>query len=151
MPMARKILIVEDDIDILSLLKLRLQQHGFEVAHAMDGITAVSVARAHQPDVVLLDLGLPAGGGLTVMQRFARLPDLAAIPVIVVSAMERVRLEPEVIEAGAVAFVQKPFNFGDLLEVVDRVLAAPLAPAMPMDDGLDLESLFSAPTRADAG
>jgi DNA-binding response OmpR family regulator len=118
----RKILIVEDDADIRSLLNVRLRKHGYETGYAMDGLGAVSIARREQPDLVLLDLGLPAGDGFTVLERMQAIASLAAIPVIVITAREAELSRPKAEAAGASAFVEKPIDFDRLLETIDELL-----------------------------
>src|SRR6266508_2530527 len=117
----RKILVVDDDSDIRRLIHLRLRGE-FETVFATDAITAVSIAKKERPDLVLLDLGLPGGDGLVVMQRFAALPMLELIPIVVVTARDRGAYEEASIEGGAEAFIQKPFTAEELLATVRRVL-----------------------------
>ena len=66
-----KILVVEDDDDLRQGLTLRLKASGYDVVLACDGLAAVSVARTERPDLILLDIGLPGGNGLTVLQRYS--------------------------------------------------------------------------------
>ncbi len=120
-----KILIVDDDQDIRRLLGHRLRHEGYEAAFAGDAIAAVNMARKEEPDVILLDLGLPAGDGKVVMQRLRAMPALEGIPVIVVSARDLSLERAELLEAGAAALFQKPFDYDELLAAIGRELGEP--------------------------
>jgi DNA-binding response OmpR family regulator len=128
-----KVLIVEDDDDLRRGLTRRLQESGYEIVQAQDGVGAVSVARQEHPDVVLLDLGLPAGDGLKVLERYANLPDLSAIPVVVLTGRDPRTAEPATRRLHAVAFLEKPADNKDLVEAIERALrgetALPPTPA----------------------
>lgn len=117
-----KIMLIEDDTDQLIGLKIRLQAHDYTVVHAIDAVTAISTARREQPDLILLDLGLPAGDGFKVMERLHNLIDVAHIPIIIISAREPEAYAERAINAGAFAFLQKPVDNADLLEAIDSVL-----------------------------
>lgn len=117
-----KILIVEDDHDTRQLLKIRLESKGYETAFAADAVTAIQVARTERPDLILLDMGLPGGDGVVVMERLKIFPALAHIPVVVVSAREPTVTEPRATEAGAQAYVQKPIDNEELLGAVRSAL-----------------------------
>lgn len=118
----KKILIVDDDQDLLLGLTPRLKANGYTVVSAMDGISAIGVARKETPDLVILDLGLPAGDGFVVLERMRNLPDLAAIPVIVLSAWDPTSNEKRALDAGAVAFFQKPADNHDFLAAIRQAL-----------------------------
>jgi DNA-binding response OmpR family regulator len=118
----RKILIVEDDADIRGLLSLRLRQRSYDTSVATDGMTALAVARREQPDLVVLDLGLPAGDGFTVMERMRSITSLAEIPVVVITARDAATNREKAESFGAVAFVEKPIDFDQLLETIDGLL-----------------------------
>lgn len=118
----RKILIVEDDADIRGLLSLRLRQRSYDTSFATDGMTALTVARREQPDLVVLDLGLPAGDGFTVMERMRAITSLAAVPVVVITARDAATNREKAEASGAVAFVEKPIDFDQLLETIDALL-----------------------------
>jgi DNA-binding response OmpR family regulator len=120
----RKILIVEDDADIRGLLSLRLRQRSYDTSVATDGMTALAVARREQPDLVVLDLGLPAGDGFTVMERMRSITSLAEIPVVVITARDAATNREKAESFGAVAFVEKPIDFDQLLETIDGLLVS---------------------------
>jgi CheY-like chemotaxis protein len=117
-----KILVVEDDQDTRQLLKLRLESQGYETAFAADAVGAISVARDERPDVILLDMGLPGGDGVVVMERLKTFPALESIPVIVVSAREPTTTQARAAEAGAQAYIQKPIDILELLDAIRRTL-----------------------------
>jgi DNA-binding response OmpR family regulator len=136
-----KVLIVEDDDDLRRGLTWRLHASGYEIVQATDGVAAISVARHERPDVVLLDLGLPAGDGLVVLERYANLPDLSTIPVVVLTGRDPRIAEPATRKFHVAAFLQKPADNKDLVEAIERALRgettlpdapdAPDAPAIP--------------------
>jgi DNA-binding response OmpR family regulator len=117
-----KILIVEDDQDTRQLLKVRLEAQNHETAFAADAVTAIAVARTERPDLILLDMGLPGGDGVVVMERLKTFPALAHIPVVVVSAREPTTTGRRATEAGAQAYVQKPIDNEELLAAVRAAL-----------------------------
>jgi DNA-binding response OmpR family regulator len=119
---AKKILIVEDDADIRRLLQLRLRTQQYESAFAGDAVTALTIARKEQPDLILLDLGLPGGDGFVVLERLQQLAPLAGIPVIVVSARDPSASRERALAAGAVAFLPKPIDMDDLFGAVRDAL-----------------------------
>jgi DNA-binding response OmpR family regulator len=121
--MNKKILIVDDDPDIRLAMHIRLKANHFDTFFAADAMSAILEARRHQPDLIILDLGLPAGGGFAVMERLRRNTYLAATPVLVVSARSRRTSEDLALKAGALSFLQKPVSDKDLLEVIGRLLS----------------------------
>jgi two-component system KDP operon response regulator KdpE len=86
--MSKKILIVDDDPQLLLGLTPRLKANGYGVVTASDGIAAIAVARKETPNLILLDLGLPGGDGFLVLERLRDMAELSAIPVIVLSARD---------------------------------------------------------------
>jgi DNA-binding response OmpR family regulator len=124
----KKILIVDDDPDVLRGLHVRLKASNYETFLASDTLSGVAEARKIQPDLILLDLGLPAGGGFLVMERLNMIPALAIIPIIVVSARDGLGNQKRAFEAGAKAFLQKPVDDAELLAVIRRVLGEPAQP-----------------------
>lgn len=118
----KKILVVDDDLDVRAGLNIRLRANGYDTAFASDAMTAVLEARKNSPDLIVLDLGLPGGDGFVVMQRLRLIPALAVIPIIVLSARDREANENRVAMAGAVAFLQKPFDDVALLAAIKNAL-----------------------------
>ena len=128
----KKILIVDDDPDVRLGLHIRLKANHYEVIFAGDGLASIAAARKHMPDLILLDLGLPAGDGFTVMERLKTTDVLSLIPVIVVSARDRATYMDRALKAGAKAFLQKPVANSDLLAVIRKVLGEPTPPGKPV-------------------
>lgn len=116
-----KVLVVDDDPDVLCAMSLRLGASGYETVQAADGAAALSAALRENPDVILLDLGLPGGDGFTVIEKLKASPELDTIPIIVVTARDPVNNLPQAYRAGAAAFFQKPFNNDLLLAVVGGI------------------------------
>ena len=119
---SKKILIVDDNADIRLGMHLRLRANQYQTFLAADGFAGVAEARKHRPDLIILDLGLPAGDGFIVMERLKQVPYLAVIPVIVVSARDGLGNQKRAYDAGARAFLQKPVNDAELLAVIRQAL-----------------------------
>lgn len=121
-PALKKILIIEDDPDTQKGLATLLKAEGFVTNSASDAATALSVASREEPNVILLDLGLPAGDGFMVLERLSKHPTLNSIPVIVLSARDPEVNKPKALQAGAQAFFQKPADFDDLLKSIRKAV-----------------------------
>src|ERR1700685_3511253 len=118
----KKILIIDDDQHLVLGLTARLKSNGYKVVCATDAISAITVARKESPDLVILDLGLPAGDGFLVLDRMRDLPDLVATPVIVLSARDPTDNKKRALDAGAVAFFQKPPDNHEFLGAMRHAL-----------------------------
>src|SRR5208283_695646 len=117
MPRA-KILVVDDDPDLVRALQLRLRANNYEVATASDGYSAIAAAQKERPALIILDLGLPVGDGFVVLERLQNSDALAGVPVIVLSARDPETNEQRALKAGAVAFFQKPADNEELLNAI---------------------------------
>jgi CheY-like chemotaxis protein len=112
--MAGCILVVDDERDIREAIAELLEEEGYDVEAAGDGAEALDKARACHPVVVLLDLMMPVMNGWEFRARQRGDPELASIPVIVVSALGKVA------DVEAAAYLQKPFELDALLDAVKR-------------------------------
>ena len=118
----KMILVIEDDADVRLGYQILLRAHHYDTCFAADSTSALTEARKHQPDLILLDLGLPAGGGFVVLERIQTIPKLAVIPVVVVSARDVHANKDKALRAGARAYVQKPWNDKELLAIIGGLL-----------------------------
>ncbi|MBI2191488.1 MAG: response regulator [Planctomycetes bacterium] len=117
-----KVLIIDDDADFVRLMAMRLKSRDCQIVAAGDALSAISTTRKEKPDVILLDIGLPAGGGFAVLQRLMNSPQLAGTPVIVVTATDPSQTREKALNAGAQAFLQKPVNMDELLAAMQKAL-----------------------------
>ncbi len=119
---AKKILIIDDDEHLLVGLSAKLKANGYSVVSAMDGVAAVAMTRTESPDLIVLDLGLPAGDGFVFLERLRSLAPHIATPVIVLSARDPSGNKQRAMQAGAAAFLQKPPDNRELLSEIGRAL-----------------------------
>lgn len=120
----RKILIVDDDPDLRRGLNLRLRANQFETVYATDGFTAMAMAQKERPDLIILDIGLPAGDGFVVLDRLQQAATLSTIPVIVLTARDPQSNRERILKAGAAAFFQKPADNAELLDAIHDALGS---------------------------
>ena len=113
-----KILVVDDDPDLVRALRLRLRANNYEVTTASDGYTAIAQAQKERPALIILDLGLPVGDGFVVLDRLQTSDTLSGVPVIVLSARDPQTNEERALKAGAAAFFQKPADNDELMNVI---------------------------------
>lgn len=121
----KTLLILDDDPDVQLGLHVRLKANHYDVIFAADGMASISEARKHMPDLIILDLGLPAGDGFSVMERLKANDALSLIPVIVVSARDRDANMDRALKAGAKAILQKTVENAEFLAFIRRVLGGP--------------------------
>jgi DNA-binding response OmpR family regulator len=126
-----KILIVEDDRKIAMALALRLRAAGQDVLLACDALAAVITARKYGPDLVLLDICLPAGDGFLVAERIQSLLP-ALTPVIFLTASRQPGLREEAMALGAAGFLEKPFEVEELIATIRDALNPPKKPESKM-------------------
>ncbi len=107
--MARKILIVDDEEDVLKVASYRIRKMGFDVIQAMDGQQCLDMLKKDKPDLILLDLRLPVIDGGEVCKNIKADEDLKKIPVIIFTASTD-KLEDKTIKMGADAYLTKPFD-----------------------------------------
>ena len=118
--MKRKILVVDDEKDIALALKIRLKDNGYNVVIAFDSIQAYTAAQKENPDVIILDVFIPGGGGFVVAERLKRSPSTQHIPIIFLTGISGE--EERAFRMGAFAYLTKPYNPPVLLDEVRRAL-----------------------------
>jgi len=119
----KKILIVEDDEKYAIALGMRLKANGYSVLVAYDALTGVTVANRQEPDLILLDVAMPVGGGFSVAERLHNSVTTAAIPIIFMTGSTDPDVRRRAIEEyGAAGFLEKPFETPDLLTAIKEAL-----------------------------
>jgi len=130
--MAKRILIVDDEQDILDLLRFNLENEGYETVTASDGLQALELAKNH-PDLIILDVMLPGKDGWEVMRELRQSPLTQKIPVIFLTAKSSEIDEVVGLELGAEDYVVKPISMRKLLARVKAVFRK-THPAVPEND-----------------
>jgi len=127
---SKKILIVEDESDLVKLLKYNLEKEGFKVTYATDGSIALAEARRDPPDVIILDLMLPGLDGLEVCRQLRRSEKFARTPILILSARGEEADRVVGLELGADDYVTKPFSTREMIARVRALLRRnePVAP-----------------------
>lgn len=126
----KKILVVEDHKDSCVWISAVLRQSGYQPIQACDGTLAVRLAHSERPDLILLDLHLPCGGGEFVMESLQRLPDTARIPVIIMSGDADMD-EPALRARGAVAVFRKPVDVHAFLRAIRDCMGSEVPELIP--------------------
>lgn len=122
MEQKKKILIVDDERDIVKALMIRLQGAGYEVVTAFDGAQGVFMAHKEKPDLIILDIRMPAGDGFSVAQRLKRSIHTFSIPVIFLTGSPEKNAAEKAMALGARFFVKKPYDPEELLDAIKRAL-----------------------------
>ena len=120
--MKKKILVVDDEPQIVRLLTLRLKAKNFDVISAYDGYQCAQVAKAELPDLILLDIKMPLGGGIKAYETMKNTVSTSKIPVIFITAFPSVEVRKLVMDMGAEDFVSKPFNSDQLIDKINKIL-----------------------------
>lgn len=118
----KKILIVDDERDIVKALTIRLQTNGYEVVTAFDGAQGVFIAHKENPDLVLLDIRMPSGNGFSVAQQLRKSNHTLHIPIIFLTGSPETNAEQRAQELGARFYIKKPYDPEELLDAVKRAL-----------------------------
>lgn len=124
LPSAQKrVLIVEDNDLNMKLFNDLLEAHGYGTLQSRDGVGALELARAHHPDLILMDIQLPEISGLQVTKWIKEDEKLRAIPIIAVTAFAMKGDEEKIREGGCEAYIAKPISVANFLSTVDRFLS----------------------------
>ena len=119
----KSVLLVDDDNTVLLGTGVRCKAMGYVVYTAKDAVSAVSAVRKNEPDVVVLDISLPAGDGFMVAERLQNLVGSAATPIIFITASENPALRERAMKLGAVGFLKKPFDATSLADAIEMALS----------------------------
>jgi CheY-like chemotaxis protein len=119
----KTVLLVDDDNVFLLTIGVRLKAMGYTVYAAKDAVSAISAVRKNDPDVIVLDVSLPAGDGFMVAERLQRLISTAATPIIFVTASDKPGLRERAMKLGAVEFLNKPFAATTLADAIESALS----------------------------
>jgi two-component system phosphate regulon response regulator PhoB len=134
------VLVVEDEAALVTLLRYNLEREGFEVIEARDGEEALLLAKERRPDLVLLDWMLPLVSGIEVCRQLRRLPEIRAVPVVMLTARGEEADKVRGLDSGADDYVTKPFSPGELIARL-RALLRRSRPALD-GDNLQYEDLM---------
>ena len=114
-----RILVVDDEPVVRNTLSVSLEGHGFDIDTAYDGTRAIMLAASNNPDLILLDLGLPDMDGLDVLRRIRA---VSRVPIVILSVRDAEEQKIAALDAGADDYVTKPFGVGELLARVRAAL-----------------------------
>lgn len=117
-----KILVVDDEPDVVAFMERTLRTEGFDVVSAFDGISALDLVDAEKPDLVLLDLMMPMISGYEVCEQIKANPQTQAIPVICVSSAHTPDARAHTLKLGAATLIVKPFLPMELVAQIRRYL-----------------------------
>jgi two-component system phosphate regulon response regulator PhoB len=140
----QKILVVDDEEDILELVKFNLLKEGFSVITALTGEEAIKAVLREHPDLIILDIMLPGLNGYEICRLIKANPDTAAIPIVMLTAKDAEGDELRGWEMGADDYITKPFSNKILLARVKNILKKKSLPA-PKEKGFEFEELVILP------
>ena len=116
-----RVLVIDDEPDVLLLCKVNFEFAGHEVLEALDGERGMALAAAERPDLIVLDVMLPARDGISILRQLGATPETSGTPVVLLTAKAQAGDQLTGWEAGAVEYVTKPFSPVALTALVERV------------------------------
>ena len=119
--MAEKtILVADDDPEMVKILSIQLKRAGYKVLAALDGLQAVMIVHKSTPDLVILDMRMPAGGGVSVLEKLGGSIQTMGIPVIILTSFEHTKERAE--QFKAFKFFTKPHDSDELLKAIEEAI-----------------------------
>jgi DNA-binding response OmpR family regulator len=118
----KKILIVDDERDIVKALKIRLQHNAYDVVVAFDGAQGIFMAHKEKPSLIILDIRMPAGDGFSVAEKLRQSSQTERIPIIFLTGSPERNAEERAMELGARFYIKKPYDPEELLDAVRRAM-----------------------------
>jgi DNA-binding response OmpR family regulator len=117
-----KILVVDDEIEIVRAVKMRLKAAGYDVIAAYDGMSATQLAFREAPDLIIMDIGMPCGDGHVIAQRLLTNVETSATPIVYLTARTGEADRKKAAENRAAGYLTKPFKAEELLDTVSNAL-----------------------------
>lgn len=117
------VLVADDDLDICELLDMKLRQSNYQVHTALDGLQALEMIRSIRPHLVILDIMMPFMSGMDVLRQMRSEPEIADIPVILMTAKRQEKDVDSGFALGVIDYITKPFNLRDLIVHVESVIS----------------------------
>ena len=118
----KKILIADDEPDVVGMLTMRLRAHGYEIVTACDGIQAIVYAKREKPDLILMDIKMPGRDGYFVLKSLRMSMGTDTIPILFLSALPPAEVRAKTVELGADGFISKPYDPEKLLAKIKEVI-----------------------------
>lgn len=116
------VLIADDDIGLLKAMECRLESLGYQVFTTQDGYQALAIARREHPDLLILDISMPAGSGVSVLHRIRAIDEIADVPVIFITGHDTRTIQAETGGLMNAVVLQKPFDTGTLIATIQETL-----------------------------
>jgi len=118
----KNILVVDDDADLRTVVKMRLEIEGYNVNTASDGKECLKAVAEGKPDLILLDMTMPVMDGYTALNKLKEQPESADIPVIIFSIKEKMKMEGLFMGDNVACYIEKPFETEELIGKVKAIL-----------------------------
>ena len=130
----KKILIVDDERDIVKALMIRLQSNGYHVVGAFDGVQGLFMANKEMPDLVIIDIRMPVGDGFSVVERLKQSNRTHRIPIIFLTGSPETNAEERAMGLGGRFYIKKPYDPEELLDAIKRALEEGPDPSLKLED-----------------
>jgi DNA-binding response OmpR family regulator len=122
---ATKVMVIDDEKSLAELLEVNLQFEGFSVTKASSGVEGLNIIENDHPDIIILDVRMPGLDGFEVCQRLKKNDETRHIPVVMVSAYAQEADIQKGLDAGAAAYIKKPFDVLHVVETIRKILKIP--------------------------
>lgn len=120
--MAKKILIADDEPDVVKILGMRLRANGYQVIAAHDGAATIELAHQEKPDLIVLDIKMPNKDGFTVFEDLKTSAETMSIPIVFFSALPPAQVREKATQLGANGFISKSADPDEILAKVEEIL-----------------------------
>lgn len=120
--MAKRILVVDDEVDVLEVVRARLAANNYEVITARSGMEALRICSNQTPDLIILDIMMPQLDGLSTLKELRKIPEIKDTPVIMLSVKEKEKMEGLFYFQNITAYIEKPFEPAEFVDKVKQAL-----------------------------